>query len=262
MGVGVRSILVGLGAAAGAGTMLAASALAAPPARREVFELSTELEARVAAHQDLVNSAGRSVEDFCQLTADTVKILDPVVLELSRFGGSEHQSLPFEAIERAYLRTQRLVPGLSLVAVEIGTSAGIDYRWLTKRAPTEARPLLRAMGGFELGPEGIASWAVRITDESSCEAPDRAHASLAAVVKAWPTAPACLRDALRSRFNQQMEDMTAVNCFCAGRDPTLAAVRKNADLLRKLTDTRGPQLANRWLEATQAPDARFGCHPI
>jgi len=251
--VGVRPVIAGLAAAAaaGAGAVLAASALAAPPARKEVFELSTEVEARVSAHQDLVNNAGRSVEDFCKLTADTVTILDPVILELSRFGGSEHQSLPLEAIERAYLRTQRLVPGLSLSAAEIGTRTGIDYGWLTKRAPAEARPLLRAVDAFELG----------ITDASSCEAPDRARAPLAAVVKAWPTAPACLRDALRSRLNQQLEDMTAVTCFCAGRDPTLAAVRKDADLLKKLTDTRGPELAKRWLEATQAPDARFRCHP-
>jgi hypothetical protein len=256
-----RSLRAAVGVAAGVGVGLAATALGAPAARKDLFELSGELEARVAVHQDLVNNAVRSVDDFCRLAADSVKILDPVVVELSRFGGSEHQAVPFEAVERAYVRTERLIPGLRLVASEVGTQTGIDYRWLAKQAPADGRPLLRAMAAFELGPEGIVSWAVRITDDSSCDAPDRAHAALAAVVKTWSAAPACLRDALRDRLNQQLEDMTVAGCFCAGRDATLAAIRKNADLMKKLTDTRGPELGRRWLDAARAPDARFNCRP-
>jgi len=87
-----RSSLAAVGAASGIGVALAATALGAPAARKETFELSAELEARVTAHQDLVNNAGRSVDDFCRLTADTVQILDPVVIELSRFGGAAPRS--------------------------------------------------------------------------------------------------------------------------------------------------------------------------
>src|SRR5690349_5932835 len=79
--------------------LMAGAASGAPPAgSKDRFELSADLEARVAAHQDLVTSAGRSPDDFCKLAADTVQILDPVTLELSRFGGSEHSNISFEAI--------------------------------------------------------------------------------------------------------------------------------------------------------------------
>jgi hypothetical protein len=249
--------------AAGIGVSLAAAAtaLAAPAGRREVFELSAELEARVAAHQDLVNNAGRSAEDFCKLTADTVKILDPIVTELARFGGSEHQSIPFEAVERAYTRTQWLVPGLVLVAKEELTQTGIDYRGLAKMGPPEARPLLRAMGDFETGADGAESWGQRIAGDSACAAPDRGHAPLAALVKAWSGAPHCLRDALHERLAGELERMVGLTCFCAAREPALAAVRKNADLVKKLTDARGPELARRWLEGARAADARFSCRP-
>lgn len=249
--------------AAGAGFTLAAAAtaLAAAPARKEVFELSAELEARVAVHQELVNSAGRSPEDFCKLTADTVTILDPVVTELARFGGSEHQSIPFEAVERAYTRTQWLVPGLVLVAKEEVTQTGIDYRGLAKMAPPEARPLLRAMGDFETGADGTESWVQRITGDSACAAPDRGHAALAGLVKAWSNAPHCLRDALHERLAAELERMVGLTCFCPARDPALAAVRKDADLVKKLTDARGPELAKRWLEGARGADARFSCRP-
>ena len=250
-----------MGAASGIGVALATVALGAPAARKEGFELSPELEARVSVHQDLVNHAARSIDDFCKLTADTVQILDPVVSELSRFGGSEHQSIPFEAVERAYTRTQWLVPGLSLRATEAATQTGIDYRWLTKQAPAEARPLLHAMDAFEIGPDGIPSWTAPIKDESACDAPDRARAPLAALVKAWAAAPACMRDALRERLNQQLEEMASWSCFCAAREPALAAVRKDADLMKKLADTRAPELARRWLEGIASPEARFGCRP-
>ena len=249
--------------AAGVGLALAAAATAraAPATRKEVFELSAELEARVAAHQELVNNAGRSADDFCKLTADTVKILDPVVTELARFGGSEHQSIPFEAIERAYTRTQWLVPGLVLVATEEFTQTGIDYKALARMGPAEARPLLRAMGDFEIGAEGIESWGVRITDYSACQAPERGRAALAGLVKTWVAAPSCLRDALRARLTGELEQMVGWTCYCAARDPALAAVRKNADILKKLTDARGPELAKRWLESARAPDAQFSCRP-
>jgi hypothetical protein len=256
-----RSSLAAVGAASGIGMALAATALGAPAVRKETFELSAELEARVTAHQDLVNSAGRSTEDFCRLTADTVQILEPVVRELSRFGGSENQSLPFEAVARAYTRTQWLVPGLSLSASEAATQTGIDYRWLTKQAPADARPLLHAMDAFETGPDGIPSWTARRKDEPACDAPDRARVPLTSLVKAWGAAPACLRDALRERLNQQLEEMAGWACFCAARDPALAAVRKDADLMKKLKDTRGPELARRWLEGIGSPDAHFGCGP-
>jgi hypothetical protein len=257
-----RSSLAAVGAASGIGVALATAALGAPAAaRKESFELSSELEARVTAHQDLVNNAARSVDDFCKLTADTVQILDPVVRELARFGGSEHQSLPFEAVERAYTRTQWLVPGLSLKATAEVTQTGIDYRWLGKQAPAEARPLLHAMDAFETGPEGIPSWTTRSKDESACDAPERARGALTALVKAWGAAPACLRAALRERLDQQLDDMATASCFCAAREPALAAVRKDVDLLKKLKDTRGPELARRWLEGAAAPDARFGCGP-
>src|SRR6478609_8104961 len=132
--------------------VLAGAASGAPPAiMKDRFELTADLEARVAAHQDLVTNAGRSPDDFCKLAADTVRILDPVALELSRFGGSEHNNVSFEAIQRAYKRTERLVPGLSLVATEEFTQTGIDYRSLIKTAPPDARPLLRAMSRFEGG---------------------------------------------------------------------------------------------------------------
>jgi hypothetical protein len=259
-----RSRLAAAGAAAAGGLTLAVvtgAGAGAPPGRKDLFELSAALEGRVAAHQELVNNAGRSEDDFCKLTADTVQILEPVVEELSRFGGSEHQSVPFEAVERAYKRTQWLIPGLVLIVTEEVTQTGIDYRWLAKQAPAEARPLLRALADFEVGSEGVESWGVRITDYSICEAPERGRAALAALAKAWPAAPGCMREALRARLAAELERMATWNCFCGGREASLAAVRKNAELLKKLTDTRGPELAKRWLDGARAPDARFSCHP-
>ena len=256
-----RGVLTGLGGGAGVVSgLIAAAALATPSAPNARFEISQELEARVAVHHDLFVNAGRSLDDFCRLTADTIQILDPVVLELSRFGG-EHQSVPFSAIERAYTRTERLVPGLSLVATEEVMQTGIDYRALAKLGPPEARPLLRAMGNFELGAEGIASWGVRVTDYSACQAPERGRAALAALVKSWSDAPDCLREALRARLDDELETMTDWGCFCAERAPALAAVRKSARLLKGLAGTRGPELADRWLDRVRAPDTRFTCHP-
>ena len=98
-------------------------------------------------------------------------ILDPVVIELSAFGGGPGKGVPFSAIERAYTRTEKLIPGLTLIATEEVMQTGIDYRWLAKLAPPEARSMLRAMGDFEIGPEGIESWGVRVTDYSVCQAP-------------------------------------------------------------------------------------------
>jgi hypothetical protein len=257
----LRRLLVSMGVGVGMGTaVLAAAAPSAPVKPR--FELSQELEARVAAHHDLVVNAGRSMEDFCKLTADTVQILDPIVLELSQFGGSsDRSSVPFSAIERAYTRTERLVPGLKLVATEEVMLTGIDYRGLAKLAPPEARPLLRAMGSFELGSEGVESWGVRVTDYSICQAPERGRAALAVLAKSWPAAPSCLRDALRARLKSELERMTSWNCFCAAREPALAALRKSAKLLRGLADLGGADLADRWLEEAQAADTRFNCSP-
>jgi len=256
----LRWLLLSVGVGVGMGIgLLAAAAPGAPPAVR--FELSQELESRVAAHHDLMVNAGRSIEDFCKLAGDTVQILDPVVHELSQFGGAERSGIPFSAIQRAYTRTERLVPGLTLTASEELTQTGIDYRWLAKLGPPEARSLLRAMGSFEIGAEGIESWGVRVTDYSACEAPERGRAALTALVKAWPAAPPCLRDALRERLKSELERMTGWSCFCAEREPALAAVRKSAKLLRALTDVGGPDLAERWLDEARAPDTRFACHP-
>src|SRR5678816_2671663 len=72
------------------GVLAGAASGAQPASLKDRFELSADLEARVAVHQELVTHAGRSPDDFCKLAADTVQILDPVALELSRFGGSEH----------------------------------------------------------------------------------------------------------------------------------------------------------------------------
>lgn len=245
---------VGVGALAGV-------ASGARPALADRFELSAELEARVAAHQDLVEHAGRSPEDFCKLTADTAQILAPVALELSRFGGSEHSAVPFSAIQRAYKNTQWLVPGLVLAASEVETQTGIDYRWLGKLAPPEARALLRAMAGFEIGKEGIVSWGVRTTDESACEAPERGRHALAALAKAWATAPACLKDALRERLSGELDRMVRWTCFCSAREPAEAAIRKSATLLKALGDLDGSELADRWLATARAPDTRFNCNP-
>ena len=241
--------------------LVASAAPGAPSSWKERFELSAETEARVAVHHDLVVTGGRSTEDFCRLTADTIQLLAPIVEELSRFGSSEHRSVPFAAIERAYTRTERLVPGLRLAATEDVTETGIDYRWLAKLAPPEARPVVRAMANFERGSEGIASWGVRVTDTSACQAPERGRAALAALVKSWSTAPSCLRDALRERLKSELETMTSWTCFCAGRAPALAAVRKSARVLKGLTDMRGPELADRWFGTASAPDARFNCSP-
>jgi hypothetical protein len=253
------SFWVSVAVATGTAVLAAAAAPGAPAKPR--FELSQELEARVAAHHDRVVNAGRSIEDFCKLAADTVQILDPIVLELSQFGGTDRSAIPFSDVQRAYTRTERLVPGVTLAATEEVTQTGIDYQWLAKQGPPEARPLLRAMGNFELGPDGIVSWGVRMTDASACQAPERGRPALATLVKSWPAAPPCLRDALRDRLKSKLEEMTSWSCFCGEREPALAAVRKSAKLLRALTDVGGPDLAARWLDETRAPDTRFSCSP-
>jgi hypothetical protein len=257
-----RLLLILATAAAGVGVgSLAGRAVGAPPVPRDRFELSTELEARVTIHQDLVTNAGRSHADFCKLTADTLTILDPVVIELSAFGGGPGKGAPFEAIERAYTRTEKLIPGLTLIATEEVMQTGIDYRWLTKVAPPDARPVLRAMAGFEIGSEGVESWGVRVTDSSICEAPERGRAALTALAKAWPAAPACLKDALRDRLNQELERMVGWDCFCGERPATEAAIRKSAKLLKGLPDVHGPDFADRWLQTVRAPDTHFNCSP-
>src|SRR5262249_46547546 len=107
----------------------------------------------------------------------------------------------------------------------------------------------------------IESWAIKTPDHSECEAPERGHAPLSTLVRAWPAAPGCLRAALRERLNQQIERMATCDCFCAARKPALASVRKNADLLKKLTDTRGSEFAGVWVQTVVSPDTRFNCHP-
>ncbi|HEY7370806.1 MAG TPA: hypothetical protein VIF57_01415, partial [Polyangia bacterium] len=100
-----------------------------------------------------------------------------------------------------------------------------------------------------------------IIDYSACQAPERGRAALTGLVKTWAAAPACLRNALRERLTGELEQMVGWTAYCAPRDPALAAVRKNADILKKLTDARGPELAKRWLDGARAADARFSCRP-
>ena len=260
--MGTRIFLLLATGALGVGIgCLAGVASGAGPAAAGRFELSEELEARVTAHQDLVSNAGRSLQDFCKLTADTVTILDPVVIELSAFGGGPGKSVPFSAIERAYTRTEKLIPGLTLVATEEVMQTGIDYRWLEKAGPTEARSLLRAMRAFEIGPEGVESWGVRVTDSSICAAPEKGRRQLASLAKAWAPAPGCLKDALRERLRSELDSMVRWTCFCDGREPAEAAARKNGALLKSLADLHGTELADRWLQTVRAPDTRFNCHP-
>ncbi len=223
--------------------------------------LSPDLEARVAAHRALVANAGRSTDDFCKLATDTIELLDPIRRELSEFEGDQHHSPPFSAIEDAYASTAKRVRGLYLVAFEEGYRTGIDYPRLAKLAPQDARPLLRAIDSLERGDEGIVSWAVLMTDYSSCHAPEKARAPLATLARTWSTAPSCLRDALRERLNDDLEGMVTDNCFCNERETALAAVRKNVRLLRSLADTRGPELADKFLATTRSPDVRFACSP-
>ena len=247
---------VGIGAA-----LLAVAPSAAAPRRPERFVLSPDLEARVAAHRTLVANAGRSTDDFCKLTTDTIELLDPILRELSEFEGKQRHSRPFSAIEDAYASTEKRVRGLYLVAFEEGYRTGIDYPKLAKLAPQDARPLLRAIDRFERGDEGIVSWEVLVTDYSACHAPEKARAPLATLARTWTTAPSCLRDVLRERLNHDLENMVVGTCFCNEREPALAAVRKNVRLLRSLADTRGPELADKFLATTHSPDVRFACSP-
>ena len=121
--------------------------------------------------------------------------------------------------------------------------------------------MLRAIDSFERGDEGIVSWGSLMTDYSACHVPEKARAPLVTLARTWSAAPGCLRDALRERLNQDLEDMVADNRFCNERERALAAVRKNARLLRTLADTRGPELADKFLATTRSPDVRFACSP-
>src|SRR5881394_4456925 len=117
------------------------------------------------------------------------------------------------------------------------------------------------MGNFETGKEGVESWAMRITDESVCAAPERGRVALAALVKSWAGAPHCLKDALRARLREELERMVSWTSFCGAREPAAAAVRKSSSLLKGLTELRGPDLADRWLQTVRAPDTGFLSRP-
>jgi len=231
--------------------------VAASPAAENRFKLSPELEARVTAHREMVANAGRSIADFCRLASDTVELLDPIRLELSHFEGDQRSSPPFAAVERAYTRTTKRVPGLYLYAFEEGYRTGIDYPTLARLAPDDARALLRAMDHFETVPAGGASWVTMMTDYSGCHDPENARRPLTALAKAWPAAPSCLRDAFREHLNRLLQEMASDSHFCGARRPILAAVRRNARLLQSLADTRGPELAGKLLKAARAPEAQF-----
>src|SRR5204863_740488 len=127
--------IVAVGAAITSGVV----GVAASPAAENRFKLSPELEARVTAHREMVANAGRSIADFCRLASDTVELLDPIRLELSHFEGDQRSSPPFAAVERAYTRTTKRVPGLYLYAFEEGYRTGIDYPTLARLAPDDAR---------------------------------------------------------------------------------------------------------------------------
>ena len=176
-----------------------------------------------------MTNAGRSLQDFCKLTADTVTILDPVVIELSAFGGGPGKGVPFSAIERAYTRTEKLIPGLKLIATEEVMQTGIDYRWLEKAGPPEARSMMRAMRGFEIGPEGVESWGVRVTRLFHLPGPGARPQGAGRLVKAWAAAPVCLKDALRGRLIAELDRMVGWSCFCGGREPAQEAVRRSAE---------------------------------
>ena len=49
------------------GVLAGAASGAQPASLKDRFELSADLEARVAVHQELVTHAGRSPDDFCKL---------------------------------------------------------------------------------------------------------------------------------------------------------------------------------------------------
>ncbi len=214
----------------------------------------------MAVHRELVKNGGRSIEDFCRLAADTFELLRPVEQELGQFDDSEH-NLPLPAVERAYAAMSKRVPGLYLVAFEEGYRTGIDYRALAKTAPPEVGPLLKAMSGFERVAEGGGSWLVMTTDYSGCHSPEQARKPLAALVDAWSAAPSCLREAGRAHLSEALERMADHSCFCGEREPTLAAARKNARLIRSLTGMPGAALADRLLQKARAPNARFNCSP-
>jgi len=93
------------------------------------------------------------------------------------------------------------------------------------------------------------------------EAAQSAEQSLAALVKAWPATPDCLKDALRGRLTAELDRMVGWGCFCGDRAAAQAAVRKSAKVLKGLPDVGGADLADRWLQTAGSSDTRFNCRP-
>jgi hypothetical protein len=261
----VRRLFLVLGVLMGgaASRISASAAPRAPAAAPETFHLSAIMEAWVETHERLVAEAKRSPQDFCRLVSDTVEIVGPLVKELEAFEGNEHRSPPLseEDARRAFAETASRVVGIQLVTTAELQYGGVDYRALARLAPPDALPLLRALGAFELGSEGIESWLVRVTEYSACHAPERARPALAALASSWRAAPACLKEAVRDRLDRNLADMAKDDCFCSERAPALAAARKNLPLMKKLVGTRGPELAKQLLETAQSPRTRFACSP-
>jgi len=222
---------------------LVSSSTGAPQPRP--VKLSKVMARAIDAHEALAAHARESPEALCAVIVNARALLPKI-----------ERGVTYD--DQDSLR----VTGLYIVTGPEFTRSGVDYGGLAKLAsPRDAR-LLRAMGEFEGTAGGVSNetaWIDALGDSSGCHHPSKATKPLAELVQAWLAASACLHEAVAADLNSDLSEMASGTWFCDEPvDQRMKAVRQNAALMRKLTGTRGPELAPQ-MERTAAaakPPAR------
>ncbi|MFL5308025.1 MAG: hypothetical protein ACJ8F1_22610, partial [Polyangia bacterium] len=207
---------------------LVSSSTGAPQPRR--VKLPQPIARAIDAHERLAAHARESPEALCAVIVNARALLP----EIERDVKDDDQD-------------RLKVTGLYIVTGPEFSRSGVDYGGLAKLASTADGRLLRAMAEFEGTAGGVSNetaWIDALTDFSGCHHPSKATKPLAELVQAWLAASACLHEAVAADLNTDLSEMASDTFFCDEPvDQRMRAVRQNAALMRKLTGTRGPELA-------------------
>lgn len=207
---------------------LISSSMGAPHPRP--VKLSKAMAREIEAHEALAAHAREFPQALCALIGNARALLPKIERDV-------------KVDDQERLR----VTGLYIVTGPEFARSGVDYAALGKLASMQDARLLRAMGEFEGTADGVSNetaWIDALGDVGGCHHPSKATKPLAELVQAWLAASACLHEALAEDLNTSLSEMASLPLFCEEPvDQRMRAVRQNAALMRKLTGTRGPELA-------------------
>lgn len=211
--------------------------------------LPPDLDAAVRVHGEKARG-DPSDALACALVADAEALVPRLVEHLEprweALSAPEVDVATFRAFEAQVAALAAGLPGIGLEVIGANALHGaVAYGELAPLAEGGAA-LLRAadaLAGARMPP-----WIEQSFDAGGCGRLAAAGPALKAVAAAWPTAPPCLRDALRTPLAARIAALGSTRCFCDDRAAVERAFGEIAGALEALGDLGGPEA----LEALRA----------